>query len=201
MSKSPKSNDRNLRNLSSEESEIVKSNINWSYFNRLFCSSFIRQLRKGNLDVRGTTSYATIIKETSPRQPYLQTYINAAVLGQSLHRTFTQSSLKVIDTYYTAIYKALAPFIKEHGTTPAAFNAAFDAIETFDDVTRDYVETVRQRKDNTATMATLLAGSKDRIVLVAHLLAFKSIVLTEGYFYEDQTVELEIEEADPVVAE
>lgn len=195
MSKSPK-NDRSIRNLSNEESEIVKANINWSYFNRLFCSSFIRQLCKGNFDIRGATAYATVIKETSPRQPFLQTYINSAILGQSLHSTFNGPETNRSESYYTSLYKAMLPFIDKFGTTPAAFKEMFEQIETFDAVTNKYAESVRQKKDTDKTMASLLAGSKDRIVLVAHLLAFKSIVLTEGYFYQESKVPVKEEKEE-----
>lgn len=190
----PVHKERTIRNLNADESRTVKENLNWAYFNRLFCSSFIRQIRKGNFDKRGAIGYASVIKETSPRQVWLQTYINTSPLGLSIYGLFSEKEEKVNDTYYTRLYKSLAPYIldEEGKVNPEGFEAVFENLDSVSLEVEEFVETVRQTKSNETAMSSLLSAPKDRIVLIAHILAFKSIILTEGYYYSPKSVTEEV---------
>ena len=188
--------ERTIRNLTADESRTVKENLNWAYFNRLFCSSFIRQIRKGNFDKRSSIGYASVIKETSPRQSWLQTYINTSPLGLSIYGLFSESEEKVNDTYYTRLYKTLAPYILDDKgrVVSAGFDVAFENLDSISLEVEEFVETVRQTKSNETAMSSLLSAPKDRIVLIAHILAFKSIIMTEGYYYSPKSLSEEVVE-------
>jgi hypothetical protein len=190
----PKQKERTIRNLNAGESRTVKENLNWAYFNRLFCSSFIRQIRKGNFDKKGAVGYASVIKETSPRQIWLQTYINTSVLGLSLYSLFSETEYTCTDTYYTRLYKALAPYILDDGgkLATSGFDTVFENLDAISGEVEEFVESVRQTKNNETAMSSLLSAPKDRIVLIAHILAFKSIILTEGYYYSPKSITEEV---------
>lgn len=183
-----KPNDRTIRNLTASESEAVKSNLNWSFINRIFCSSFIKQIKKGNMDsINPIAAFVQIAKETTPRQIHIPKHASELKIGTGLHCLFGDENGQVEHCYLTALYAALYPYIKYSSGKRVAAQSFDDILNDLPNLERTvspYLEQVRQSKPNDSVMHELLLESSDRIVLVAHIFAFKSIILTEGYYYK-----------------